>query len=191
MKENEDIERPEELEGAVEEAASIQELPEEEITRLKSELEARDRDAKENLDKYLRAVADLDNFRKRMQKEVADSKSFANETLISEMLPVLDNFDRALSHADGGANGAGSIREGVLMIIDQMYGVLKKFGLEEIKAMGEKFDPVLHHAISEEESDEAEPGTVIKEFQKGYYLKGKLLRPTMVAVSRTPAKTAH
>ncbi len=187
MKDNEEIEREEERAGEPAGAGEIQELPEEEIARLKSGLEAKEREAKENLDRYLRAVADLDNYRKRTQKELQDAKTFANETLIAEILPVLDNFERAFSHIGEDAGGVESIRQGVKLIIDQMFGALKGFGLEEIKALGERFDPGIHHAISEEESAGAEPGTVIKEFQKGYFLKGRLLRPSMVAVARTPA----
>ncbi|MFQ5736157.1 MAG: nucleotide exchange factor GrpE [Thermodesulfobacteriota bacterium] len=191
MKENEEMEPqgagPGE-EGA--EAGSIQELPEQEIERLKGEIEAKEKEAKANLDKYLRSVADLENFRKRAQKEISDSKCFANETLISELLPVLDNFERALAHADGDG-GSGSVRDGIKLIIDQMFGVLRKFGLEEVDALGQRFDPGLHHAISETESADAEPGTVVEVFQKGYYLKGKLVRPAMVAVARAHGDPAH
>jgi len=165
----------------------IQELPEQTIERLYSELEAKDKEARGNHDKYLRAVADLENYKRRTSKEVADAKSYANERLIAEILPVIDNFERALDHANGGGENPGSIAEGVKLIVDQMFAVLKKAGLEEVASLGEKFDPALHHAISEEESAEAEPGTVVKEFQKGYFLKGKLLRPSMVAVSRAPS----
>ncbi len=184
MEEDKDI--LEEMEEEYAEDASIQELPGQEIERLKSELEAMEAEAKENHGKYLRAMADLDNYRKRAQKEITDARSFANETLISELLPVIDNFERALEHACG-EQGDESIRDGVRLITDQMFGVLKKFGLEEIKALGERFDPGLHHAISEEESADAEPGTVLKVFQKGYFLKGKLVRPAMVVVAKAGA----
>ena len=187
MREKKDID----MEEGVEEEAGIvdiQEIPEEAIGRLCSELEAKDKEAKGNHDKFLRAVADLENYKRRTSKEVADAKSYANERLIAEILPVIDNFERALGHANGtDADSPGSIAEGIKLIVDQMFAVLKKAGLEEVAALGEKFDPALHHAISEEESAEAEPGTVVKEFQKGYFLKGKLLRPSMVAVSSAPS----
>lgn len=183
MDKEEGMEKEEMQEGA--QGAEIAETPEEEIKRLNEQLDAKAREAAENYDKYLRALADLENFRKRTEKEKAEAISFANESLIEEILPIIDNFERALAHANGEDN-VKSLREGVSLTASQMLGALKKFGLEEIKALGQKFDPTVHHAISEEESPEAEPGTVVKEFQKGYYLKGRLLRPAMVAVAKRP-----
>lgn len=174
-----------EKEEGREEESQIQELPEEEIARLKSELEAKAKEAEDNYNRFLRSAADLENYKKRSEKEKSEAISFANETLIEEILPALDNFERALAHANGG-EGIDSLRKGVQLTIDQMYAVLKKFGLQEIKSVCEKFDPSLHHAISEEETIDAEAGTVVKEFQKGYLLKGRLLRPAMVAVAKKP-----
>lgn len=171
-------------EAAVQEAYEIIETPEEEIKRLSAELASRTKEAADNHDRFLRACADLDNYRKRAEKEKADGINFANESLISEMLPVLDNFERALSHAK--EENLDSLTTGVQLIIEQMCAVFKKFGLEEIKSVGERFDPAVHHAISHEDSVQAEPETVVREFQKGYYLKGRLLRPAMVAVAKAP-----
>ena len=164
--------------------SEIVEAPEEAVSRLRAELDAKAKEAEENYNKYLRSIADLDNYRKRSEKERQDAISFANEDLIFEMLPVVDNLERALSHANDGEN-LESLRQGVKHTIEQMSSVLKKNGLQEIKSVGERFDPSVHHAISEEEG--GEPGTVVKEFQRGYTLKGRLLRPAMVAVSKTPA----
>lgn len=171
-------ERPQEGDG-------IAETPEEEIKRLSEQCEASSREAAANYDKYLRAVAELDNYKKRAEKEKADSIAFANEKLLEEILPAFDNFERALAHANGEDN-VESLRKGIELTASQMSAVFRKFGLQEVKAEGEKFDPAVHHAISEEERDDLEPGTVVKEFQKGYTLKGRLLRPAMVAVSRKP-----
>lgn len=148
-------------------------------------LEAKTKEAAENYDKFLRACADLDNYKKRAEREKADAINFANETLLHDVLPVVDNFERALIHANSDQNIA-SLKEGVKLAIDQVYGVLQRYGLTEIKAMGEKFNPELHHAISHEETSEAEEGTIVREFQKGYTLKGRLLRPSMVAVAKPP-----
>jgi len=152
---------------------------------LNDALEAKTVEAAQNYDKYLRACADLENYKKRAEREKADAINFANETLLHDVLPVVDNFERALVHANSDQNIA-SLKEGVKLAIDQVYGVLKKYGLQEITAVGEKFNPELHHAISHEPSPEAEEGTVVKEFQKGYTLKGRLLRPSMVAVAKPP-----
>lgn len=188
MKDNEDMATEEqetkEGEGAVDEFSQMIETPEEEIKRLTSELVIRTKEAEDNHGRFLRACADLENYKKRAEKEKVESISFANESLISEILPVLDNFERALSHAK--EENLESLTKGVRLIIEQMYPVLKKFGLQEIKAVGERFDPAVHHAISQEDTTQAEPETVVREFQKGYYLKGRLLRPAMVAVAKAP-----
>lgn len=165
--------------------ADIVELPEDELETAKSELAAAKKEAADNYARYLRTCADLDNYRKRSEKEKADAINYANENLVSEILPALDNFSRALEHA-GAEENLESLRKGVGMTIDQMQTVLKKYGLEEIKSVGEKFNPGMHHAISHEDSLEVEPDTVVKEFQKGYILKGRLLRPAMVAVAKRP-----
>ena len=184
MGKDEGIEKEQRFETAGEEGPLV-ETPEEEIKRLTECCEAASREAAANYDKYLRAVADLDNYRKRAEKEKADAIAFANEKLIEEILPVIDNFERALAHANGEEN-LESLRQGIGLISGQMAALIKKFGIEEIKAAGEKFDPAMHHAISEEENPEAEPGTVVREFQKGSLLKGRLLKPAMVAVARKP-----
>ena len=190
--EEEPIEELQEVEDASMEAqgqeeegeAWIAEIPEQEIARLKDELEAKTNEAAENYDKFLRAAAELDNFRKRVLKEKADAIAYANEKLVLEMLPVVDNLERALGHAQSGTENLKSLTDGVSLTVSQMFSVLKQFGLEEVKALGEKFDPAMHHAISHDDGEGAEPGTVVKEFQKGYTLKGRLIRPSMVSVAR-------
>ncbi len=168
------------------EAESLPEAPPEES--LEAALEAKTRLAEDNYAKFLRAVADLENYKKRVLKENARTIDFANEDLIIEILPVIDNLERALAHSEGEQDNCDSLIQGVKLTIDQIYSVLKKSGLTEVRAVGEKFDPGLHHAISHEDDDEAEPGTVVKEFQKGYLLKGKLIRPSMVMVAKEPAE---
>lgn len=184
--------------------------PSGEIARFTSELEAKTKEAADNYERFLRACADVENYKKRAERERSDCVNFANETLISEVLPVIDNLERALEHAGadmppegaippvgGLAPAVGGISpergippEGVRLTINQFYAVMKKFGLEEIKAVGERFDPVMHHAISHEETDETDEGMVVREFQKGYILKGRLLRASMVAVAKKPVKAA-
>lgn len=168
--------------------AWIREIPEEEIQRLRAELEAKTKEARENYDRFLRAAADLDNLRKRAEKEKADIVAYANEKLILEVLPVMDNLERALEHTRGEHNNFESLEQGVTLTIEQMFKVLKQFGLDEVRAIGEKFDPAVHHAISHEDGGDAVPGTVVQEFQKGYTLKGRLVRPSMVSVARDKAK---
>ena len=161
----------------------IEEFPEEKVRRLEEELAAKKSEAAENHDRYLRALADLDNFKKRWERERAAIISHASEGLIEAVLPVFDNLERALEHAGAGHEDKESLAEGVRLTMDQMLGVLRKYGLREIESVGRRFDPSVHHAISHEDAGGAEPGTVVRVFQKGYFLKDRLLRPAMVAVA--------
>lgn len=156
---------------------------EEEEKTLETLLEEKTDEAARNYDMFLRARADIQNLKKRSEKERAGYISYATEQVVMEILPAMDNLERAILHASGGGDNGDSLVEGVRLTIDQMRKALEKFGVKEIKALGEAFNPAIHHAISHEESDEAEPGTVIKEFQKGYLLKDKLLRPSIVSVA--------
>ncbi len=138
-------------------------------------------DAEEDLNtKHLRLMADFQNFRRRTEKEKQDIYAYANEKLVSELLNVADNFERALEVSDEERNGFVS---GMEMIFKQLMDVLKKAGLEEIDALGKDFDPNLHHAVMTACSDEFESGKVSEVFQKGYMLNKKVIRPSMVKVS--------
>ncbi len=129
--------------------------------------------------RYLRLMADFQNYKKRVEKEKTDLYSYANEKLISEMLEVIDNFERALQQ-EGGGDG---FKEGMEMIFKQFSGVLEKAGLAEIPALGEEFDPNFHNAVMKEETEEYESGKVSGVMQKGYTLNGKVIRPSMVKVA--------
>ena len=160
--------------------------PEEKVTLSRpeyEELRARAEEAAASRDRMLRALAEIENDRKRLDREKKEYIRFATEGLVNELLPVLDNFDRALKAAPA-SSGDGSYRQGVEMIYRQLRTVLEKQGLEEIKAEGRPFDPSFHEAVQEEETDEYPEGTVLEELQKGYLFQGRLLRPTVVKVSR-------
>jgi molecular chaperone GrpE len=130
----------------------------------------------------LRRQAEFDNYRKRTEKERADYLQYAGMDLVREMLPVLDDFDRALK-----TECASPIYvKGVEMIYTRMFDTLKKMGLEPIETAGARFDPHLHQAVERVETSDAEDGTVLGEFQRGYNYKGKLLRPSMVKVAVRP-----
>lgn len=160
----------------------------EEFDKIASALEAKTAEAEEAEKKYLLARADLENYRKRSEKENTEAKVYAAEKMIKEILPVVDNLERALAHAEevDGAEGLKSLEDGVRITLDQLHTVLERSGLNKIEALGTQFDPNLHEAISHEEDEEADDGTVIKEFQKGYKLKERLLRPSVVSVSKKP-----
>lgn len=138
--------------------------------------------AEENQQRYLRAQADFDNFRRRTIKEKEELGQYASMKLISELLPVVDNFERAIA-ASSSNSDYESLVKGVDMIFRQLSQTLDAEGLKPINAVGEPFNPEFHQAIMQVESDEYEEGIVVEEVQKGYMLKEKVLRPAMVKVS--------
>ncbi|MGN1144115.1 MAG: nucleotide exchange factor GrpE, partial [Anaerovoracaceae bacterium] len=122
---------------------------------------------------------DFQNFKRRTEKEKSDIYAFANEKIISELLNVIDNFERALLHGAAG----DSFAEGMNMIFKQLQGVLEKAGVKEIEALGLDFDPNFHNAVMTEDSTEYESGKVTEVLQKGYTLNSKVIRPSMVKVA--------
>ena len=136
-----------------------------------------------NLDLYIRSQAEIDNLKKRYQKERQDLRKFANESLIKQLLPVVDNLEKAITHSQD-EDSIETIREGVDLTLKGLLDTLKKAGVETVEAAGEKFDPNFHEAVSEMADDAVEPGTVIKDLQKGYILNQRLIRPSMVIVSK-------
>ncbi|MDO4177363.1 MAG: nucleotide exchange factor GrpE [Bacillota bacterium] len=128
--------------------------------------------------KYLRLMADFQNYKKRVEKEKKDLYAYANENIMNDLLTVLDNFERALDHDDG-----EGFKEGVEMIFKQLGDALEKSGLAEIPALGEEFDPNKHNAVMTEDTDEYESGKVSVVMHKGYTLNGKVIRPSMVKVA--------
>jgi len=138
---------------------------------------------RETYEKYLRLHAEFDNFKKRMTKDKVEAIRFANQGLIEEILPFVDNLERSLQHADESGN-FNALKDGILMTLDQLLKALEKAGLEPIKAEGEPFDPEVHEAIMQVEADEVASNHVVEEFQKGYKLHGRVIRPATVTVSK-------
>ena len=165
-------------------------LPEAELKRLSECLGEKTREAEANYDKFLRMCADLENYKKRTEKEKTELISFSNERLLRELIPVVDNLERAIEHIEEGSDFS-AIKDGIRLVLDNLLVVLKKFGVEQISALGAKFDPVKHEAVNQEESAEHGPGVVIKEFHKCYYLNNRLIRPAMVVISKLPEKSAE
>jgi molecular chaperone GrpE len=152
---------------------------------LTEQLNAAQAEALENRDHYLRARADLDNFRKRAQREKEDLLKFSNETILRELLPVIDNLERALQHA--AVDGEKGLLQGVELTLGQFGKVLEKFNVVAINAVGEIFDPARHEAMGQVESAEQPPNTIVQLLQKGYLLNDRLLRPAMVLIAKAPA----
>ena len=129
--------------------------------------------------RYVRAVADFDNFRKRTEREKADFSRYATASVLRDILPVLDNFDRALDHAEEGDD----FHKGVLLIYKQLYAVLLKHGLKPIDESGVQFDPNIHEAVVTEPDSSVPNHTVMSILQKGYFIHDRLLRPALVKVA--------
>ncbi len=144
------------------------------------------KESQRNYDLYLRSQAEMENMKKRNRKDKEDWLKFASETLIKEMLPVLDNLEKALSHSNN-ENTVHALKEGIHLTLKGLKDSLSKSGLEEVKALGESFDPCFHEAVSEMDDPKAKPGIVITELQKGYVLNSRLIRPAMVVVNRKKA----
>ncbi len=149
--------------------------------RLKQALVQAEKDAKENADKYQRSMAEFDNFRKRTAKEKTAMYDNGAKEVLENMLPVIDNFERALEHmAEQEDNG--NITKGVDMIYKQLMEALENLGVKEIEALHQEFDPNLHHAVTHEEDDAYDDNLVAEVFQKGYMYKETVLRYSMVKV---------
>jgi molecular chaperone GrpE len=144
--------------------------------------------AVENWDHYLRAVADLENYKKRAARERQDALKFGNESLIAKLIPILDNFEMAQTAAQTGqAETLQSLHAGIGMVQSQLKSILAEAGLEEVDAAGKTFDPNLHEAISQEETADVPEGQVLRQLRKGYRLRERLLRPASVVVAKAPA----
>lgn len=131
--------------------------------------------------RYLRLMADFQNFKKRADKQRSETMAYANEEIVSQLLDVMDNFERALQQEEE-EDPDDNFRKGMQLIFDQMKTVLERTGVEEIKAVGESFDPNYHNAVLMVDSEEFESGTISEVLQKGYTLKGKVIRAAMVKV---------
>jgi molecular chaperone GrpE len=167
--------------SAGEQAAEMSER----IKQLEEALAAKEAEAAANWDKFVRERADLENYRKRVQKEKEELLKYGNESLILEILPILDNMERALAHAS--EESQAGVVEGVRLTHGMLLATLKKFGVVPLEvARGAAFDPALHHAVHQVESDELPPNTVSEVFQQGYMLNDRLLRAAMVVVAVPP-----
>jgi len=136
--------------------------------------------------KYLRLYAEFENYKKRTQREKEDLIKFSNEDILYHLLPVMDNLEMALKHSADDISGA--LVKGVEITLREFRRVTEKFGLVPIPATGRPFDPSVHHAMSQVENADVEDKTVVEEFRKGYMFNGKVLRPSMVSVSKRPTE---
>jgi molecular chaperone GrpE len=149
-------------------------------------VEQKDEEIKQLKDRLLRNAAEMDNTRKRLERERAESVCYANESLIRDLLPIVDNLERAMEHAQKEAD-ARSLVDGVAITLKSFQDTLARYGCGSFEALGKPFDPNYHEAVMQEESDEYPQSAVLRELQKGYTLHTRLLRPAMVVVSKPSA----
>jgi molecular chaperone GrpE len=159
--------------------------------QLEAKVATLEKEKKENWDRYLRAAADLENLRKRQKREADDAKFDAKNKVLKEMLPVVDNLERAIEHASSGGEGdkPHPIVEGVQLVLRQFTTAFERLDVTAVDAQGQPFDPNLHEAISQAESD-APAGTVVQVLQRGYKTGDRLLRPALVVVAKPKAAPA-
>ena len=158
---------------------------EDEITMLRAQLQEKEAEAKAHYDLFLRERADLENFKRRMQREKSEALRFANEPLIRDLLPILDNLERAVSHAQGGGNSQPLV-EGVSLVLRSFLDIVEKHGVSRVSAKGQLFDPAKHEAMAQVENTDVEPNTVVDEYAPAYLLYDRLLRPALVVVAKQP-----
>ena len=171
-----DKDKPDKKKSKAEEADPVQ--------TLEKEVESAKQEAQENYDKYLRVFAEFDNYKKRSTREMNDFRKYANEALLKDMLTVVDNLERAINSSNDHAEDTSSIVEGVRMTLGGILDLIEKHHVAPIESEGKPFDPQFHQAFQQEESEDHPSNTVLKEFQKGYLLHDRLLRPSMVVVSK-------
>ena len=154
------------------------------LEKLSRELEQKTREAAEANEKYLRTYADFENYRKRMQRDAADFRKYANEQFALELLTVVDHLGLALKHAEESGETAQGMREGVELVYKQLREALEKFGVKQFGAAGEPFDPAQHDAMMQVVTDEVPENTVVQVMQDGYLYHEKVLRHAKVGVSK-------
>ena len=154
--------------------------------QLKQQLDEAKQEITQEHDRLLRLSAEFENYKKRMNRQMDDFRKYANEALLKDLLSVVDNLERALvtSGENAGESMQACLIEGVEMTLNEILKILAKFNVTPVESLGKPFDPVFHEAVMQEESDEQPENTVINEFQKGYLIHDRLLRPSMVVVSK-------
>lgn len=163
------------------EGAAIEDKPRDLVETLQHELA-------EQKEKYLRLYAEFENYKRMVQKEREELINYANEKLIKDLLPVIDNFELAIKHSSGedSSKWIESMRQGVENTLKEFLRILEKYGVKPIDSVGQVFNPEIHHAVTTVETEEKEENIVVEELRKGYYYKDKLLREPLVAVSKKP-----
>ncbi len=155
---------------------------------LAEKLKSKEQEAQENYDRLLRVSAEFENYKKRASREMEEFRKFSNQSLIKEMLSVVDNLELAMKSTNGHKTIDKGLLDGLEMTHKKILKVFEKFNVKPISAKGQPFDPTFHEAVMQEETDEYPGNTVINELQKGYLIHDRLLRPSMVVVAKSKEK---
>ena len=161
------------------------------LKEIKARFEAKEEEAKETYDRLLRVSADFENYKKRSTREMEEFRKYANQSLLKEMLSVVDNLELAINSSREGKSKDKTLIEGLDLTLNEILRVFEKFNVKPIAAQGETFDPAYHEAVMREETDDYPENTVISEFQKGYLIHDRLLRPAMVVVAVPKTTTGN
>lgn len=158
------------------------------LKEMEAKVEALEKEAAENHDRLLRMAAEFDNYKKRATREMNDFRKFANENFAKALLPVVDSMDLAIESSSNDKHANNSMVEGVNMTLKEILKIFEQFGVKRFESIGNTFDPNIHQAVMQEETDKFPENTVSKELQKGFMIHDRLLRPAMVVVSKKPEK---
>jgi len=158
--------------------------------RLQAQLEVKDREIAELKDKYLRAIAEQENARKRTRQQSEESIRLQRESLLRELLPIVDNLELAVAAARGSGNGK-TIVDGIELVLRALHDLLRNHGVTALEAVGRGFNPQFHEAVDQVESPEHQPNTVVREYHRGYQIGDRVLRPARVAVAKAPSEHAN
>ncbi|MCP4688827.1 MAG: nucleotide exchange factor GrpE [Desulfobacterales bacterium] len=173
-----------------EEEIKKEEAPGDPVKELEKRLEKAEMEARDNYDRFLRNSAEFDNYKKRSAREMDEFRKYANESLLRELLPVVDNLELAIKSSEESDQKGNGVVEGVNLTLSEILKVLKKFGVKQVEADEKPFDPAFHQAFLQEENNDLPENTVLKVFQKGYLLHERLIRPAMVVVSKKSTEPA-
>jgi molecular chaperone GrpE len=158
------------------------------LKEMEEKVETLEKEAAENHDRLLRMAAEFDNYKKRATREMNDFRKFANENFAKALLPVVDSMDLAIESSSNDKHANNSMVEGVNMTLKEILKIFEQFGVKRFESIGNTFDPNIHQAVMQEETDKFPENTVSKELQKGFMIHDRLLRPAMVVVSKKPEK---
>jgi len=161
------------------------------LKEMEEKLESMGQEVKENYDRFLRVSAEFENYKKRAAREMNDFWKFANESFVKAMLPVVDNLDRAIESSSNDKQADTSMLEGVDMILKEILKIFEQFNVKPFESLGKTFDPSLHQAVMQEETEVYPENSVVNELQKGYMMHDRLLRPAMVVVAKTKTKSEN